>query len=340
MKKLFLSACVVSTLALTNLALAGTIDIELKADMSPGASASSIIVTAINRGDAEERISRWDLPIEFEGSLGAPLLDVTHEGQPVDYIGKLVKRAPSDESDILSLAPDQAIVMKVDVARAYDLAQGGHFEVRYKADNAQAHRKQVSTGNAIIIDVAPSTPTFAAAIFNQVAAGDTQFRNCSADQALAIQGARRAAGQMIQGAHSAMSSTSAGNRYGYWFGNHDDRRYASVKNKVGKIKLAVDNAGITVDCGCSNQGVYAYVYPNRPYDIYVCKAFWSAPEAGTDSRGGTLVHELSHFTIVAGTQDHAYGQTGARRLAQNDPARAIANADNYEYFSENTPDRD
>ncbi|BDU19338.1 M35 family metallo-endopeptidase [Dyella sp. GSA-30] len=340
MKKVFLSACVVSALALTNVALAGIVDIELKADTSLGAAASSITVTATNRGDVEERISRWDLPIEFEGSLGAPLLDVTHDGQPVDYIGKLVKRADGDESDLIRLASGQAIAMKVDVAHAYDLTQGGRFEVRYKADDTQVSRKRATTGNAIIIDVAPSMPKFAAAAFNQVAAGDTQFRSCTADQTRAIQGARRAAGQMINGAHSAMSRTSAGNRYRYWFGNHDNQRYASVKDKVGKIKLAVDNAGITVDCGCSDRGIYAYVYPNRPYDIYVCGAFWSAPEAGTDSRGGTLVHELSHFTIVAGTQDHAYGQTAARQLAQNDPARAIANADNYEYFSENTPNHD
>ena len=340
MKKRSLYICAASVFALANVATAGNIDIALEADPSPEASATTIIVVATNRGEVEERISRWDLPIEFDGSLAAPLLEVTHEGQPVDYIGKLVKRAPTDESDVISLAPGQAMAMKVDVARAYDLKQGGRFELRYKAQDAQTVRKQGFASNALTIDVAPGVPAFAAAVFNRVAAGDTQFRGCSADQARAIQGARQAAGQMINGAYSAVSGAVAGSRYQYWFGNHDNQRYSSVKNNVSKIKLAVDNAGITIDCGCSDRGVYAYVYPNRPYDIYVCGAFWSAAETGTDSRGGTLVHELSHFTVVAGTDDHAYGQTAARRLAQNDPALAIANADNYEYFGENTPNRD
>ncbi|WP_308628312.1 M35 family metallo-endopeptidase [Massilia genomosp. 1] len=37
--------------------------------------------------------------------------------------------------------------------------------------------------------------------------------------------------------------------------------------------------------------------------LYVCGAFWRAPVTGTDSQGGTLVHEMSHFTAVAGTRE-------------------------------------
>jgi peptidyl-Lys metalloendopeptidase len=340
MKSRSLFICVVSAFAMAHAANASNIDIVLERDASAEASATTIFAIATNRGDVEERISRWDLPIEFDGSLAAPLLEVTHEGQPVDYIGKLVKRAADDKDDTISLAPGQAIAMKVDIARAYDLAKGGRFEVRYKTDNTQDSDKLRFIGRTVAIDVAPAAPELAAAISTRVAAGDTQFRSCAADQTGAIQSARRAAGQMANGAHSAMSGATAGSRYRYWFGNHDNQRYASVKNNVGKVKAAVDNAGITVDCSCTDRGIYAYVYPNRPYDIYVCGAFWSAGESGTDSRGGTLIHELSHFTVVAGTQDHAYGQTAARQLGQNDPRRAIANADNYEYFSENTPNRD
>ena len=75
----------------------------------------------------------------------------------------------------------------------------------------------------------------------------------------------------------------------------------------------------------------------RSYKIYLCGAFWSAPMKGTDSKAGTLIHEMSHFTVVAGTQDHVYGQTAAKALALSDPAKAIANADSHEYFAENTP---
>jgi peptidyl-Lys metalloendopeptidase len=46
---------------------------------------------------------------------------------------------------------------------------------------------------------------------------------------------------------------------------------------------------------------------------------------------------MSHFNVVAGTDDWAYGQTAARNLASSDPAKALDNADNHEYFAENTP---
>jgi len=46
---------------------------------------------------------------------------------------------------------------------------------------------------------------------------------------------------------------------------------------------------------------------------------------------------MSHFTVVAGTDDLAYGQTAAKALATSDPGSAIRNADSHEYFAENTP---
>jgi peptidyl-Lys metalloendopeptidase len=79
------------------------------------------------------------------------------------------------------------------------------------------------------------------------------------------------------------------------------------------------------------------VYPTKAYEIFVCKAFWTAPATGTDSKAGTLVHEMSHFNVTAGTDDHVYGQTAAKSLAASDPDAAIDNADNHEYFAENKP---
>ena len=46
---------------------------------------------------------------------------------------------------------------------------------------------------------------------------------------------------------------------------------------------------------------------------------------------------MSHFNVVAGTDDHVYGQAGAKSLAISDPAAAVDNADSHEYFAENTP---
>jgi len=113
-------------------------------------------------------------------------------------------------------------------------------------------------------------------------------------------------------------------------------RYSTVRNNFGAIDDALDNASMNFNCGC-NQNYYAYVYPNQPYNIYVCRIFWQAPNTGTDSKAGTIIHEVSHFNVVAGTDDVVYGQTGAKNLAISDPAKAVQNADSHEYFAENTP---
>jgi peptidyl-Lys metalloendopeptidase len=93
---------------------------------------------------------------------------------------------------------------------------------------------------------------------------------------------------------------------------------------------------VVLDCSCK-QSYYAYVYPTAPYKIYVCNAFWSAPMTGTDSKAGTLIHEMTHFNVVASTDDWAYGKTAAAALAISNPAKALDNADSHEYFAENTP---
>ena len=131
-----------------------------------------------------------------------------------------------------------------------------------------------------------------------------------------------------------------GSRYTTWFGAYTSSRYGTAKQHFVDIDAAIDQSGgqVTINCGC-NQSYYAYVYPTRPYEIFVCRAFWSAPLTGTDSKAGTLIHETSHFNVVAGTDDHVYGQAGAKSLAISDPAAALDNADSHEYFAENTPNQ-
>jgi peptidyl-Lys metalloendopeptidase len=78
----------------------------------------------------------------------------------------------------------------------------------------------------------------------------------------------------------------------------------------------------------------AYTAPSRSI-LGLCPGFFRARMEGYDSRWGTLIHEFSH--VAAGTQDFAYGPQAAMILAKAEPARAAANADNYEYFVETLP---
>mmetsp|Transcript_9475 Transcript_9475/g.13725 ORF Transcript_9475/g.13725 Transcript_9475/m.13725 type:complete len:139 (+) Transcript_9475:829-1245(+) len=128
-------------------------------------------------------------------------------------------------------------------------------------------------------------------------------------------------------------SSSTHNRYTTWFGQNTTANVNTITSHFDNIKAAFQTANMTFDCGC-RKNYYAYVYPNQPYKIYLCNAFWNAPSLGTDSKQGTLVHETSHFTVVAGTNDWAYGQSNCLNLAKTDASKAVTNADSHEYFCE------
>ena len=49
---------------------------------------------------------------------------------------------------------------------------------------------------------------------------------------------------------------------------------------------------------------------------------------------GTLVHEMSHFTVVGGTKDWVYGVQNCRDLAKNQPKLAQTCAANMKYVNE------
>jgi RHS repeat-associated protein len=90
----------------------------------------------------------------------------------------------------------------------------------------------------------------------------------------------------------------------------------------------------------TDQPVFAFVYPNIADQIHLGPYFFKAPWVGIDSKPGTIVHEVSHLTHLTIDQQFgnpprtAYGEQNAIELAATDPAKAVANADNYEYFAE------
>ncbi|HXT49594.1 MAG TPA: M35 family metallo-endopeptidase, partial [Thermoanaerobaculia bacterium] len=176
-------------------------------------------------------------------------------------------------------------------------------------------------------------------------AASTSFAGCSSGEQSALNTARGNATTYSNGSKSYLdghTASTAGPRYTTWFGTPTNSLYNTVGDHFDAILAAFQNAAITFDCGtCKSDpnynNYYAYVYSSQPYTIYLCGAFWSAGATGTDSKAGTLVHEMSHFNVTAGTNDNAYGQTACKKLAQKNPRKAVDNADSHEYFAENTP---
>jgi peptidyl-Lys metalloendopeptidase len=279
-----------------------------------------VTVTISNPTNHTLRVLRWFTPTE---DVEEPLFAVMLNGEPVAYTGAHYKRPAATGQDYISLKAGESITSTVDLAKFYDLSESGEYEVFYavaafnlydEKGNALKFR-DVLTSEKININVEgraakgkptpPPTPP----------PGGNAYNSCTADQQSLLVSARNQAKLYASDAEGYLLANRQNSRYTTWFGTYSLSRYATVTNHFTAIS----------------------VYPNQPYKIYLCRVFWQAPLSGTDSKAGTLIHEMSHFDVVAGTDDVVYGQTGAKALAIDDPNLAITNADSHEYFAENTP---
>ena len=301
-------------------------------------------VTITNDSARVLMVPRWLVPGE---RLDSNLFDVRRDGMAVEYLGILAKRGAPSRSDFVALAPGRSLTGRTELTRHYDISDGGEYTVAFRGDLLDG----VQASELMLASQAIESETLAfyrdAPLRDRIAfdaqlvemAGSLSFTNCSSSQQSGASSAKNGATSYSTGAKNYLQSktwNTVGPRYTTWFGATDSNRFNTVSSHFVSIENAFLNAPIVIDCSCT-QNYYAYVYPTQPYKIYVCNAFWSAPQTGTDSKAGTLVHEMSHFNVVAGTDDWAYGQTACKNLAKKKATRAIDNADSHEYFAENTP---
>jgi peptidyl-Lys metalloendopeptidase len=301
-----------------------------------------VTVTISNPTNHTVRVLKWFTPAD---GVEEPLFGVTRNGEPVAYIGAHYKRPAVTGKDYISLKAGESINSTVNLADYYDFSQSGQYEVFYAAASFNLFDEK---GNAFKFRDTLTSEKISLSAEGRVARakptppptpppGGTSFNACTVDQQSLLVSARNQAKMYASESKSYLANHNSGTaRYMEWFGAYSMARFTTVSNHYNAISNAMNNAGVTFDCKCK-QNYYAYVYSNQPYTIYLCKVFWTAPLAGTDSKAGTLIHEMSHFDVVAGTDDVVYGQSAARNLASSDPNLAITNADSHEYFAENTP---
>ncbi|WP_439156113.1 M35 family metallo-endopeptidase [Yoonia sp.] len=169
---------------------------------------------------------------------------------------------------------------------------------------------------------------------------------CLPDQARSVETDLRRAKRLTLDAAVAVGDTPD---YVRWFGDYTPKNAEIVRANLKAVVVAIRSGAIRVECqaeraaGCT-QREYAWVYPGQPYVLRLCPAFFGLPtlhalspgaqHSDHGTREGTIVHELSHFTRVAGTEDYCYSRTLCKLMAQRDTRRAIINADSYQYFTE------
>jgi peptidyl-Lys metalloendopeptidase len=321
-------------------------EVRLVMDQAAFAADQSVLVhvTISNPNPQSIKVLKWYTSAD---EVEAPLFSVKLNGAPVTYLGAIFKRPEPTGNDYVTLKAGESLSFAVDLTAYYDFSASGQYEFSYEVSSAhlfsdkssndarQSDRLASNQVTAWVEGRAAKAEAEAAPALEAVS-GSTTFNRCTTSQQSTLLTARTSASNYATNARSYLQAGTVSARYTTWFGVYNASRYNTVSYNFSQIGNAMDTAAVKFDCSCK-KSYYAYVYPSQPYTIYLCKVFWSAPMTGTDSKAGTLIHEMSHFNVVAGTDDYVYGQTGAKNLAISNPAQAVDNADNHEYFAENTP---
>jgi peptidyl-Lys metalloendopeptidase len=307
-----------------------------------------------NDGGRDTYVLAWKTPLR---GVEDDIFTIERDGKPVAYVGPHFKRAQPTARDWIRVPAGATISATFDLAAAYPMTVTGDYTVAFHAPFVErrqaaepgsrplASREDLDS-NAVELHVdgvsledyeavmeAMERGLDEAATAPSLQALTPTFSGCSASRQAAIVTALNNAQNYANEASSFLANnTGSTTRYTRWFGTFSSSRFNTVRSHFTNISSAIRTK--TFRFFCESCSAFAYVFPNQPYQVHVCNAFYAAPQTGQDSKGGTIIHETSHFNVVAGTDDNAYGATACRSLAQSSPTRAVDNADSHEYFCE------
>lgn len=240
----------------------------------------------------------------FEGLYDSVLNVIDNaSGKTLPYKGKVARRWAGLNSAV-HIEDGGHITHVVDLVGSYDMESFGSYTVEF--DSAKTIVQVGDLSNATFVDPM------------NLACTSTELSQASTAQSQA--------GTQVSRARSSLNG-GAGSLYVEWFGTSTSTRFNKIVGDFSAISSNLSRSRYACDRTCP--GVYAYVYPSdTSQTIYLCDVFWQLPS----ERAETIVHEVSHFTRIAGTDDWTYGQTNCRNLARTNPDRAVDNADNQCYF--------
>jgi peptidyl-Lys metalloendopeptidase len=331
----------------TGVAHAEPLRVSLSADKAQAGS-GSVRYTITNPNKADLLVLSWETPLR---GVKDDLFEVRGEQGEVEYIGRQYKRGLPTAADYIEIKAGQSLSVDVELSAYYAMDKAGTYAVqavshfhdsfqvkpKLRGEKVEALRDQDLRSEilAVFVDGTGLPESEQYGVLDLAKAGSVSYVGCTSTRQSSISSGLTAARSMASSASSYLNTGAAGPRYTTWFGTYSSANYNTIKSHFTAIGDALNNKPLTFHCDCTDSA-YAYVYPNQPYNVHLCNAYWSAPTSGTDSKGGTTIHEVSHFDIVANTDDLAYGQTACKRLAAQSK-KAIKNADSHEYFGENTP---
>ena len=326
---------------------------EIQADKALLGMTDDVFVrfTLHNESSEDLYVLSWQTPLR---GIREDIFDIRRDGKPVPYIGRLYKWATPQAGDFVRIPAGGSVAARVELSAAYDISRTGEYSIQYRVPVREALRAigvEVAAAqlghiesNVLSLGIERDERLIAersAAEAPEPGIGKALtpgFVSCSSTRQSSLVTALSNAQSISLLARNYLNNLPVASRstdaaYRTWFGEYTSSRYSTVLSHYNAIYSAFNTKSFTFHCDCTDSA-YAYVYSNQPYNVHLCNAFWNAPNLGIDSKAGTLVHETSHFNVVAGTSDYAYGTSACQRLASTNPKKAVNNADSHEYFAE------
>jgi hypothetical protein len=110
-------------------ALATAAPLAVQIDVRPQSGRVPIRFTLRNTGAEPITALRWNTPLE---GWKSDLFQVTRDGRPVAYVGRLVKRGPVRAADQVTIEPGAEVSAELDLAEGYALDAHGRYQVVYQ----------------------------------------------------------------------------------------------------------------------------------------------------------------------------------------------------------------
>jgi len=280
--------------------------------------------TISNPSSFPERILQWGTPLEGTWTDMFDIRDDQNNRAP--YIGMLVRRGPTPiEEEYVTIPAGGSVSATVNLSDNYEFLSVGNYVLRMDLP-LYSELKLVSA--AQVDFVLSAIPYRTKPVYQPQG-----YTNCNANQINVVTNAIRGSLTGTARSYNCLNGRTCNSQSVTWFGtfsqsnhNYELALFRNVNNRLNNYEFN----GYCNPAGCGNN-VYGYVYPtDSTFTVYLCGAFWSQPVEQVN----TIVHEMSHFVSLGGTNDYAYGKANCRNLAISDPNRASRNADNVCYFAE------
>jgi len=281
--------------------------------------------TVTNPQSVSQKFLRWGTPLE---GVWTDMFDIRNDlNSRLDYIGIIVMRDEPIAEDFITLAGGSSISSIVNLGDNYDFSTVGQFSL--KVDLPQYAQLEYSATNSHVETVfqletiPPRKP---------IVGSPQGFTNCNANQISYANAAISGGNSESARAFNCLNGASCDSQYSRWFGTYADSNWNFVTPCFRNINSRLNsnfNGICDVSSTCASN-VFAFVYPtDTTLTVHLCSLFFQR----TADRNRVIVHEMSHFRAICGTQDYTYGTANCLSLARSNPSQASRNADNVCYFA-------